>query len=128
MHCPQLNITVNGTSKCTMSCRYCNAHKTLNRPDITFIQLCDGIKMIEDEFESIGSKRLHFNSQDSSLIYKTVVDPAIKKFNGDYKISFHSNGILLNDNNLQQFVENNIRLMISLDGPKHVQDINRLNR
>jgi uncharacterized protein len=41
------------------------------------------------------------------------------------EISIHSNGILLSEDKINFLKKYKVHILVSLDGPKHVQDINR---
>ena len=133
---PYVYFSINPIHECTLACKYCKGSPNLpvNKkkrivPGITIEQIEKGINTILANTGPVSKMVGRFNSDDVFLCYNEIVKPTIEKFpHPKFYWSVHSNGILLNEEHLDFFKKNKVRLLISLDGPKEVQDINRLSK
>lgn len=131
---PYVYISINPIHECTLACKYCKGspNRPLNKkprviPGINMEQVEEGIETILKTVGPVSKVVGRFNSDDVFKCYNEIVKPTIEKYSNIYW-SVHSNGILLREEHLDFFKENKVGLLISLDGPKEVQDINRLSK
>lgn len=121
----QVNITINPTTRCTLNCIYCHAPQT-NHRTLSFKQLQNGLDFIFNKLPDIDKWNLHFNSHDVLLCWDDLIKPCIEQYNSNsVSFSLHTNGILLSEQKAKFLQENNVYLMMSIDGPQYVHDINR---
>lgn len=124
-----VSIAINGTTKCTLACKYCGMYKTVNPQSLTFSQIEQAVNLIKSKLPNKNYQfiRILFNAADMMLYYDSIIKPFIEKY-PEYRYMVHSNGLLLFDDRLDFFKRHDVKLNISLDGPQHVQDINRLSK
>ena len=118
-------ITINPTSRCTLNCVYCQppqeGHRTL-----TFDQIQNSLNFIAEQLPDVNDWDIHFNSHDVLLCWEDLIKPCIEYYDSNNThFSLHTNGILLSEKKAKFLQEHNVSLMMSIDGPQHVQDINR---
>ena len=112
------------TTECILRCRYCFVRKS-NK----VISYPRAIKALNLFLESPGNKKiliiyggeplLYFNLLKKIIIFAQRRAEALKKF---LIVSLGTNGILLNQNQLNFFKETNTKLAISIDGQKKFHD------
>ena len=123
----KIKITVNPNFVCTMNCTY-HKFREIKEDKVSLLQLDQGIEIIKGLLKKpIKRIEIHFNSCDVMLEWGNLLKPFIQS-HPDYFFSIHSNGLLLFPDRLDFIKEHNIALQVSLDGPKHIQDINRLSK
>lgn len=127
-----LYLSINPINKCTMECGYCgtgtyNKALAMGRLQIDYPRLENAISFLLEHLPQLSKKVGRFNSKDVFLCYEDIVKPTILA-HPDFFWSIHSNGLLLKETQMDFFKENRVGLLISLDGPKEVQDINRLSK
>lgn len=128
MEIEKIRVTINPNLICTMNCGYC-FFKEDKTKRMNLEQLEKGIKKIQSLFEGKNIKRfeIHFNSHDVMLQWGDLLKPFISN-HPEFIFSIHSNGLLLFDDRLDFMKKHSVALVISLDGPQYVQDINRLSK
>jgi uncharacterized protein len=125
-------------SLCNLNCSYCYVYNSPDKSwkwkpkflqDVTVNQIAIRIRehVIENKIEEItiifhGGEPL-LAGLDSFKSYVQILSNAIP-----CKILYgmQTNGVLLNDTFIDFFIQNNLRVGISLDGPKEYNDKNRL--
>jgi uncharacterized protein len=128
-------IIIDLTNRCNMRCKYCifsgkyrylrtHRNKEISKENAIravdyFIMNCTRKERPFVTFYG-GEPFLMFN------LFKYIVD-YVKSHGKDFHFSLTTNGTLLNDYKIQSYlIENNISINVSLDGPKHIHDKNRL--
>lgn len=108
------------TTKCILRCRYCFVNK-----DDRIISYPTAIKAINFFLNSPGNQKVLIVYGGEPLLYFDLVKRLInfaqekaKKLKKSLVISLGSNGILLNQEQLDFFRETNTKLALSLDGQK----------
>lgn len=131
------HITLQVTQNCNLRCKYCiysvgdganQRHHSAKRMDWqTAKRAVDFLweHSIDSDEISIG-----FYGGEPLLerpLLEKVVEYANERFEGKcIKYNITTNGTLLNDENISFLAENQISLMVSLDGPKLIHDRNRV--
>lgn len=128
------SITLQVTQQCNLRCRYCiYSGSYLNRRHSKKVMSLDvakkGIDFLIDHSIACDIINIGFYGGEPLLefeLIKNCVEYAEKKAEGK-KITFNltSNGTLLSKEIIEYFEKHNIGLMISIDGPKEIQDKNR---
>lgn len=122
-----IRFTINCSPYCTMHCNYCKQQeqpKARNKA-LSLNEIENSIEVIKNLIPNYKNIYIHFNGQDVFLDWNNLIKPFIEKYSNIYKISIHSNGILLFPERVDFLNKHNIRILLSLDGPQEVQDINR---
>jgi uncharacterized protein len=128
------NLILQVTQACNLRCKYCAySGNYLNRPHSELSMNEEIAKKAIDFYIKHGSEmpRLAFGFYGGEpflnfdLIKKLV--PYIKQRIRGKKYLFHitTNGTIMNDEIIQFITENDVSLMVSLDGPKEIHDSNR---
>lgn len=123
-----LKITINPIEKCSMDCFYCHSQEVPLQKPLSFEECQKRIELIKSAVPNYDNLFIHFNSQDIFLCWDELVKPILEEYRNQATLSVHSNGLLLNEQRLQFLKDNGVKLMISIDGPKSVNDINRLSK
>ena len=121
------NISLNGvlfnlTDQCNCRCKYCdfvqykNSYMTKETADqaINFIRQQVGDKKINIAFFG-GEPMLNWD----------LIEYLVKKYQDQFTWSITTNGTLLTEEKIQFFKENNVSILLSIDGDKETQDYNR---
>lgn len=130
-------ITLQVTQNCNLRCKYCVYSEETNKKqrshsqgDMSFETAKAAIDFLLAR--SIDSKNINisFYGGEPLLAFdliKDVVAYSEKVFKGK-KISYNmtSNGTLLDEEKIDFLIEHNFSLMISLDGSKEINDLNRV--
>lgn len=130
-----LQIVFNVTENCNYRCQYCvysgsylnkRSHNTSNRLSFEIGQkaidfFLENSKRSKDRFISFygGEPLLEFNLIRQMINYSKSLAP-------DLGFSVTSNASLLDEDKLNFLAENNVDLMISLDGPEEIHNLYRV--
>ena len=141
-------LTMNGlilcTQECNLRCTYCfeESMHTGCMPTIDEIRssfekfIDDGLEKFVIELIQINEEMgrvetdITFQGGEPMLIGATLLRKAfkvVKKYENT-TISMQSNGTLINDELVELFKEYNVKVGISIDGPKEMHDAYRLNK
>jgi radical SAM protein with 4Fe4S-binding SPASM domain len=115
------------TERCNLKCRHCYQNEAL--PELTRVQICDGISNIcgaieswIEEYEIDISPFIHFTGGEP-FIRKDIFQITRHAQNLGLSVSFMSNGTLITDEIARQLKENGISdIQVSLDGLEEVHD------
>ena len=134
-------FVVKVSSRCNIDCSYCYEFNLgdqtwRNQPKLmapeTFRKLCERIKNHSKthELEKInisfhGGEPLLLGINNFFLFLK-IIDDELRKFL-DVEVSIQTNGVLINKSYLSAFRDHGVALSISIDGPKNINDKNRLD-
>ncbi|EMS69943.1 Cys-rich peptide radical SAM maturase CcpM [Ruminiclostridium cellobioparum] len=127
-------ITLQLTQNCNLNCSYCaysggyyNRTHTKSRMDFEIAKR--SIDFLLGHSEDNKEINIGFYGGEplleKGLIRKCINYAKENCFGKKLSFTITTNGTLLNENIVQLFVENDVYLVISLDGPKEVQDKNR---
>ena len=131
------NLRLNVTQNCNLRCKYCfeNALENYeNRQKMDFETAKKAVDVFLDLLEKNGKSEGNirfFGGEpllDFSLITR-VVEHVKQNKNENITIHFmvNSNGTLITDEMASYFAENDIHMIISLDGLEEINDINRVD-
>jgi AdoMet-dependent heme synthase len=115
------------TELCNLKCRHCYQNETL--PELTRVQICDGISNIcgaieswVEEYEIDISPFIHFTGGEP-FIRKDIFEITKYAQNSGLSVSFMSNGTLITNEIARRLKENCVSdIQISLDGLEKVHD------
>ena len=131
------NICLNLTDQCNLRCKYCftewNPH---------YMSLQTAKKAIDWVYNNLQIKiknnwiekdhyfcEVNFFGGEPMLMYDSIIVPLIEYTKEKYKNSFQfgitTNVTLLNKERLEFFKNNNVFILLSIDGDKETQDYNR---
>jgi uncharacterized protein len=122
------------TPFCNLDCKYCYLPDRLSKNKISFdIIEKTLLNLIE---ENLIDKQINilWHAGEPTVMsvdfYRKVTEILIKTIPSEVKIKqqIQTNGTLINDEWCKFFIEANIDVGISLDGPKHINDKNRVLR
>lgn len=134
---PLVQIIIQGNSACNLNCSYCYL-PVESRKDNTPLSL----ETAQIVFESIFSSDLLGEGLDISWhagepliqpvayyeeMFALIEELQVKHHRQNVKISqsFQTNGTLITDEWCDFFIKHNIRLGVSMDGPRSLQDLHR---
>lgn len=131
------SLTLQLTQNCNFRCRYCiyseessvgqrsHSQKTMSwetakkAVDFLLERSVDSPKIFIGFYG--GEPLLEF-----SMIKRIIEYASIRFFGKELKFSITTNGTLINEEMIDYFQEHEVGVMISLDGPKEINDINRV--
>jgi uncharacterized protein len=122
------------TSFCNLDCKYCYLpdRNSKNKIDLEKIKISIS-KLIEEEL--IGDElSIVWHAGEPTVVpiefYKQVNNIIQETIPKSVKVNFHiqTNATLLTDEWCQFFIDTKMQVGVSLDGPKHINDRNRISR
>ncbi|KHD13716.1 Cys-rich peptide radical SAM maturase CcpM [Clostridium butyricum] len=127
-------ITLQITQQCNLRCKYCiysgsysNRHHS--KKNMSFETAKKGIDFLINHSNGVNEINIGFYGGEPLLEFKFIkkcVEYAEEQAEGkDISFNITSNGTIINREIIEYFDKHNIILMISLDGPKEIQDRNR---
>lgn len=128
-------ICLNVTDNCNLACRYCfvQQHPHYMPLDIA-IKAVDWImenKKWKDERGISGTTpSVNFFGGEPTLLWDEIIVPVTKYIRSTYNkdkiyVGMTTNGTLLNKERISFIKDNELNVLLSIDGPKEVQDYNR---
>lgn len=128
------SVFVNPYTACTNSCTYCALGETqslsnkINLPVLKHhsFHFIEFIKQIQNELED--NCQFIFLGGEPLLAWKSWLIPTIDslhQINSNFKFRFSTNGVLLTEDKYEDIEKYQIDVNFSLDGPKHVHNLNR---
>lgn len=129
------NLVLQVTQNCNMRCRYCiySGSGTLSRKHEKKIMNWEIAKQAIDFFakHSYLSKRVEIGFYGGEpllqfdLIKKCIAYCEDKFYNKEIMYSITTNGTIMTDEIIDLFSKYNVHVMVSVDGPKDIHDLNR---
>lgn len=118
---------LNVTQRCNLKCKYCFVHQ--QPKEIDFNTAKDAIDFYANNalLEAIEPSVTFFGGEPM-LKYEEIIKPLVKYIRstyGDYNISITTNGTILNEEVYKFFKENDVGMLLSLDGMEEIQNHNR---
>lgn len=118
---------LNVTDECNLRCKYCFVNKQPNYIALqTAKDVVDFLAANAQGTDRIPS--INFFGGEPTLMWDSIIVPLVKYTRERYwefDFSMTSNGVLLTEDKLKFLKENNMGLLLSIDGDKETQDINR---
>lgn len=134
-----LKITLQVTQNCNLRCKYCVYSETINKRqrshsnrNMDFNTAKKAIDFLWEHSADSSSLDIGFYGGEPLIaidLIKKVIDYSEKLFVGkEIGFTITTNATLLSEDIIHYFKEHNVKLMISLDGPKDINDENRVFR
>lgn len=130
------SITLELTEKCNLRCKYCiynpshPSFREFGKKDMSVDTAKRAIDFLKEHSSNEKSIRIGFYGGEPLIRYdliKEVVLYSEEKFvDKELTFSLTSNGCLLNQEMADFFVEHDINVVFSLDGPQEIHDENRI--
>lgn len=118
---------LNLTQKCNLNCRYCFVHQQPLEMDFQTAKDA-AIFYANNALNELVTPQVTFFGGEPMLKYKSIIKPLvefIRETYGDFELSITTNGTLNNEEVYGFFKENDVGMLLSLDGMKEIQDFNR---
>lgn len=126
------------THHCNLRCRYCiysGAYKHERTHDDKVMSRECALKAVDYFMAQVGPREnpavTFFGGEtllEFALLQEVIEYVKAKQKEKKYEFTLTTNGTLLNDEMIAFFVENNVSLFISLDGPQPIHDRNRVRQ
>lgn len=131
-----VSACLNLTDACNLACRYCFVEQNPHFMSLDMAK--QGVKWIidnlhwqkEHDYMSKGKKAsiIYFGGEPM-LLFEEIIKPLTiwgkETFPNELEWSMTTNGTLLNEERLKFLNDNNIHILLSIDGDKETQDFNR---
>lgn len=118
---------LNLTQRCNLKCRYCFVHQ--QPKEMTYETAKDAVDFYaRNAVLEATEPQVTFFGGEPMLKFEEIIKPLVEYIRstyGDYNISITTNGTLLNEEVYEFFKENDVGMLLSLDGMKEIQDYNR---
>jgi uncharacterized protein len=120
------------TQNCNFRCKYCvygecySSRRNHKNRNMDWPTALNAIKIFMQHSSKAERKNIGFWGGEPLLkfdLIKKVVNYVKKQYpDEDIHYSFTTNGSLFNDENIEFLIKNNFHILVSLDGPKHIND------
>lgn len=130
------SITLEVTEKCNLRCKYCIYHpshpnfREFGKRDMNLDTAKRAVDFLKEHSGNEQSIRIGFYGGEPLIKYDLIKDIIMyseEKFEGkELTFSLTSNGCLLNQEMADFFVDHNVNMIFSLDGPQDIHDENRV--
>lgn len=116
------------THACNLKCRYCFVHQEPSK--MTYQTAFDAVQfLIKNAQETEDKPSINFFGGEPMLMWDEVIVPLViwirKEYKKPFSIGITTNGILLNEKRIEFMKQNDMSLLLSIDGDKKTQDYNR---
>lgn len=116
------------THACNLKCRYCFVHQEPSK--MTYQTAFDAIQfLIKNAKESNEVPSINFFGGEPMLMWNEIIVPLVNWIRNEYKKPFEigmtTNGTLLNEEKIKFMKNNNMTLLLSIDGNEKTQNYNR---
>ena len=123
------NICLNLTDACCLACRYCFVAQqphfmTLDTAKAAVHFLLDNLKKKPNKDKA----SLSYFGGEPTLLWDEIIEPLtiyIRENNYPISLNITTNGVLLNENRIKFLKDNDVEILLSIDGDKETQDFNR---
>ena len=130
------NLVICAAEQCNMSCKYCFAksgtYGNLKTPIINELVL-KKIKLFMDQITPDGFTTIHFFGGEPLLAISDIISfcKMVRLSSENFgrtcpEFTMTTNGTLITDEIAQQLADNNIKVCISIDGPRGIHNANRI--
>ena len=115
------SVILSITNNCNLSCQYCFVHQDQHNISL---DLC--LRLIDLLNVNNENKYVCFFGGEPLLLFNQIIVPTIEySKNSNIHFSITTNGTLLNEKYCEFLKNNNIDILLSMDGDQLTQDINR---
>lgn len=115
------------TEKCNLNCSYCYIKKNFELT-LSFPEVQKAVDIFYDHCSSLVSPTITILGGEPLLVYSLLlktIDYLNEKFNGKVQIILFTNGTLLTPKIAKELISKKVRIFVSLDGIKKVNDCYR---
>ena len=130
MNRPNVDLILMSTLACNMACKYC--YVTEKRPDVMDLGLARrAIEQVMEYNDSARATNVFWHGAEPLLAgidyYREICAWTRERYGPD-KVRHHiqTNGVILNEDWYDLFIQEHITAGVSLDGPRHIHDANRM--
>lgn len=118
---------LNLTNTCNLGCKYCFVHQ--NPQKISLQVAIDAADWLAANCEQGQRPFINFFGGEPLLMYGEIIKPLIKyirdKYQENFDLGITSNCTLMTEDVAEFLSENKVGLLLSMDGDKYSQDVNR---
>ena len=116
------------TEDCNLSCKYCYLKK--NPRKMTLDVALDATRWLIEQCERVGQvPQTNFFGGEPMLMWDEIIVPLTEwvrhKYRKAFKLGITTNGVLMTEERYAFMKRHNFGFLLSIDGPKHIQDNNR---
>lgn len=116
------------THACPLACRYCFVHQEPSH--MTLETAMDAARFLIKNAEGSGQiPNINFFGGEPMVMWDEIIVPLTdwirKEYAKPFSLGITTNGVLLTEERLDYMKENNIGMLLSIDGAKATQDYNR---
>lgn len=123
------------TDLCNMSCKYCkvmNNINTVQKKPLVKEHIARILQYFFANSTESKEKIIHITGGEPTMFFETIKDivETAKQFarpHENYWIVMGSNGVLIKDKEARYLAENNVKTIVSMDGPAIINDSLRVN-
>lgn len=120
-------------NSCNLACQYCYVEKNSDENKIEYMSI-ETVDIVIEKFSNyikeVGIKdaKIIFFGGEPLLNYKAITYAVnkIRTRDVDIKLAIVTNGVLLTEEKINYLVDNQVQIGISLDGPKEINDLQRV--
>ncbi len=125
---PATNAMILVTNNCNLRCKYCYENRSNKVIDLQIMK--DAIDFIlKNAEEACVIPKITFFGGEPLLHFDDIMKSAIeyvRSKNNNVILCFVTNGLLITEDQLKFYKNNNVKFMLSIDGCKEAQDSNRI--
>lgn len=114
------SFIMNVTEECNFRCVYCPVNY---KPQ--HITLSTAKEIVEFCLTLVPEPHISFFGGEPLLVYEEIIKPLILEYSGRVSWGISTNGSLLTKEILKFFYDNNVKILLSIDGPASVHDLQR---
>lgn len=122
---PITSMCLNVTDDCNFNCQYCFVKQKPNY--MTFQVADDAVKWLlsnKNQNDNFSQYQITFFGGEPTLQWENIIVPLVEKY-PKINYSITTNGYLLNTNKIDFLKKHNFSVLLSMDGNKQTQEINR---
>lgn len=125
-HSQPTSMLLSLTNRCNLACGYCFVKQ--NPQDMT-LEIAEKAIAILLENSKLKNEKPHLNffGGEPLLMYEELIVPIVKKYHNEISFGITTNGVLLNEDVVDFFYHYGVKVLLSFDGIKEVQDKQRSN-
>lgn len=125
-------FTIWVTNDCNLRCKYCYVNKNTAYMDMETAKKCIGFmeEKIKSAVHGTGETVIRFHGGEPLLNFKVIQyisEEMKKRLDGHVSFEMTTNGTVMNPE-IMQFIKENVRLSVSIDGDKQYNDLQRVDK
>lgn len=123
------SILLGLTNDCNLACNYCFVQQS---PDYMTYETAErAVEWLKENYKARNkTEKLNivFFGGEPLLCFDSIIVPIVKKYKNEAEFSITTNGVLLDEDKIDFFYKNNIKILLSFDGVKQVQNTQRCGK